>query len=96
MPLGRAIPVGDVARLGVFFVALGLAATRSQFAHIPLTIAFEGGLAAPGGDRDQVNAAVGVAQRPAASCAREQTKEIVLGEVLGIDRQIHRRCSCGE
>jgi hypothetical protein len=46
-----AIPMCDIARLGVLFVTLGLAAARGEFTHILTAIAFEGSLATFGGDR---------------------------------------------
>src|SRR4051794_37790432 len=85
VPLGCAVPMGDVARLGVFFVTLRPPATRGQLAHVLLAIAFERGLATFGGDRDEVHAAVCVAERTAAGCAGEQAEEIVLDKVLVVN-----------
>src|SRR5262245_45428854 len=61
--LGRAVPVDDGARLGVFFVALGLATTRGELSHILPSIAFKRGAAALRRNRDEVQAPIRVAER---------------------------------
>lgn len=77
-------------------MALGLVAARSQLTHILPPIALERGPTTPGGDRDEIDASVGVAQRTTTGCTGEEAKQVVLREVLGVDRKVHRCCSCGE